>query len=100
MILPKPEQVRIGGHVYKIVLDKDLGLREGYKGTHGSFDRIITLDNSGNNDNMTQTFIHECNEAISRIYCADRLNHDDIDALSEGQFQVWQELDIKIDWGK
>jgi hypothetical protein len=98
MKIPAPTSVQIGGKTLAIKLVPNLILTEGNCGTCCMGAMTIEIDAGLLPDTKTETYLHECFEAINKVWMADSLSHDDIDRLGEALFQVLCELGIEINW--
>jgi hypothetical protein len=96
--IPAPTSVQIGGKKLSVKIVPNLILTEGNCGSCCMGSLTIELDAGLPPSTKTETYLHECFEAINKVWMADSLSHDDIDRLGEALFQVLQELGIEIDW--
>lgn len=58
--------------------------------------KIIRIDNDMAAVSISETFLHEVVEEINHIYCANSLNHGQIDQLGYGLHQVLESLGVRF----
>ena len=63
-------------------------------GDHLGYRKIVRIANNIGDDQIRNTFIHECIEATNSQYCNSKLKHDDITNLSNGLAQILKSLGI------
>jgi len=68
-------------------------------GDHLVYLKIIRVANNLSKDQVRNTFIHECIEAVNQQYCNDKIKHDEITNMANGLSQIFKSLDIEFTKG-
>ena len=90
-----PESIKVGGHTYEVIFRDDLWLKEGFVGqSRHNTEQLIEIDPKLHPEQIDCTFWHEVMHAINRIYNNNQLGETDVNALSEGLFQVLTDMGI------
>ena len=90
-----PKTIKVGGHTYQVVFTEGLWMKEGNIGvSHHNTNQIIQIDPKIHPEQIGCTFWHETIHAINRVYNNNQLGESDVDAISEGVFQVFSDLGI------
>lgn len=79
-----PKTLKIGGHTYKIKIEKD---RENM-GSCDAKSSTIYIDGSMPHDQQESTLIHEVFHAINTTFGNDTLTHSLLDSFAEQFYQV------------
>lgn len=87
MKLVIPETVQIGGHVYKIVFNRDV-VDEGDYARVNHRTLTIELNPVRPASQKGEALIHELIHIVNSVYNNGRFNEDDVAGLSEGLWQV------------
>ena len=90
-----PTKVKVGGHYYDVAFQPDMLLEEGNGGAHSPRTEKIRIDPAASF--RAELLIHETLHAINRIWNNGQVEERDIDAFSEGIFQVLTDLGIEIE---
>ena len=94
-----PNSIEIGGFTYTILVDKDTDwdLRGDNKYGDCSFvkQEIRVVGNMGS-EHFTNTLLHELAHAIDKIYLSESLEEREIDGMTNGYHQVFNQLGIKF----
>jgi len=94
-----PKRIRIGGFVYKFRLDKrahdDLEAASRW-GQHGGLAHTIDLDRAANPDQFSKSALHELLHGVDHVYNGDKLSEEAIQNLSQGLFQVFEQLKVRF----
>lgn len=89
-LLKIPKQLKVGGHIYKIIRDyhfiQNSNLRAQAAHTLQEI-RISEIDHSGVKVNE-EAFLHELIHCVSDIFLNGKLQEDDVANLSEGLYSV------------
>lgn len=94
-----PHSFRVGGFTYRIRQGNEVhdNLEElGRWGQHSGVHHRIDLDCAANPEQLSKTFGHELLHAVNFIYCGDKVSEDDIQGLSQGLFQVMEQLGVRF----
>ena len=65
-------------------------------GDHQGYNKVVRIANNIGNDQIRNTFIHECIEAVSAHYCNNKIKHDEITNLANGLSQIFKSLNIEF----
>ena len=86
-----PKTVQIGGFRFKVLKVEriDDNESEGECSVH----KKTLLIKEGMGETEFQVFLHEVVHAIGIIYCADTLTEQQVESISQGLFQVVQDLE-------
>lgn len=94
-----PKRLKMGGHNYSILQSKRTtdSLEDiSYWGRHSHRFRHLELNNTASSEQLSETFIHETLHAIDNVYLNDSLEEKQIANLSEGLFQVLEQLGVRF----
>lgn len=86
-----PRVLKIGGHLYSVVLTADQGLLEGALGCMSEQEGTIWLDSSAPQSIQESSLVHEIFHAMASTLSESPLGHALMDALSEQFYQVLKE---------
>lgn len=93
-----PKSIKVGGHTYKVILRDYLWMEEGNIGqARHNTNQIIEIDPKLHPEQIGCTFWHEVLHTINRIYNNNQLGEDDVNAISEGLFQVLSDMGITFE---
>lgn len=93
-----PKSIKVGGHTYEIVFNDNLWMNEGNIGqSHHNTRQRIEIEPKLHPDQIGCTFLHEVTHAINRVYNNNQLGESDVNAISEGIFQVLSDIGIKFE---
>lgn len=98
-IIELPRRVKIGGHTYQILTDEKAQerLRSSVQyGHHTEGSREIRLSTDFGGGQLSETFLHEALHAINSVYRDGDLGEAQIAPLSEGLWQVFEQLGIEF----
>lgn len=87
-----PEQLKIGGHVVKVV--KSLSLPDDVNGEFDSRTMTITLDGQLPESLQASTLIHEVFHVLNSTFSEEQMGHALLDSLSEQLYQVLSDNDL------
>ncbi len=91
--------IQVGGYPYRIDLSKEakrMLLANNNMGECDSLNRKISLMYDADEISISETFLHECIEAINHVYCNHNLDHERICQLSFGLHQVFESLGVRF----
>jgi len=97
--IPLPEMIKVGGFNYTIKVDAEndtLLTDNGNWGEHSGRQRVLRILSTAPAQQFSETFLHEVLHAIDCVYHYNGLNNEDVTALSNGLFQVMEELGIRF----
>jgi len=80
-------------------IDKELIGRNRY-GECSTQGQVIRISGDYPKDQYSNTFLHECLEAVNSVYCNDGLNHKHITNTANGLAQILKSLGISFVYGK
>jgi len=90
-----PKSIQVGGHTYKVMFVDGLWMREGNIGqAHHNTEQAIEIEPNLHPEQISCSFWHEVTHAINRIYNNNQLGEADVNAISEGIFQVLNDMGI------
>ncbi len=61
-----------------------------------NLNKVIRLTTNFSQDQRSNTFIHECIEAVNAVYCNSKLKHDEINNLGNGLAQILKSLNVEF----
>lgn len=99
MKLVIPDKCQIGGHTYRVAFNASMK-DEGDYGRVNHRLQKIELNPVRPESQRTEALIHEVLHVINSVYFDRHLEEDAIAAISEGLLQVFQQLDIEVDWSQ
>ena len=97
MKIKVPRKIQIGGHLYSIVFNDGL-LDDTLTGAHNPRQNRIEISPHRPSVKWTETLLHEIVHSVNNVYANNRLGEDDVNAVSQGLFQVFAELGLALDW--
>lgn len=68
-------------------------------GDHLGYIKVIRVANNLGQDQVRNTFIHECIEAVNQQYCNSKIKHDEISNMANGLAQIFKKLGIEFSNG-
>jgi len=90
-----PKKLKICGLDYTVELRKDFQIKEGLSGQHQATQcKIILQNNDYNKQVIEQTFFHELLHAIDDNYNNSGLDENQVNALSNGIYQVLKDNNL------
>ena len=92
-----PKSIKVGGHTYEVVIDKDLWHEENCHGIAIYASHIIRVDPYGHPEVVAQAFLHEVLHVIDKHFDNKALTEDEIDSMAEGLFQVLSDMGITFE---
>ena len=98
MVIVIPKEIKIGGHTFRIMLDRGL-VADGIR-AHIDFKRLVIGINPDKKDSIkAEALLHEFFHGVNLIYLNNRIDSDDeIEPLAEGVFQILDQLGMEFDW--
>lgn len=93
-----PKTLQVGGHTYSIAL-KDGLADDNERGLVNHRLQRIEINPQRPDSQKSEALIHETLHIINLVYANGHLGEDGLSALSEGLFQLLQQLGIVFDWG-
>jgi len=90
-----PSKLRLGPYIYTVEISPEAGDR-GARGEHLPDPCRILIDDSARL--KTETFFHEFAHASDRCYGDYGMSDLQCGAIAKGLTQLFDELDIEIDW--
>ncbi len=94
-----PKTIQVGGFNYDIDTgghyNEELS-RHGHWAEHSAIARNIRLDTTMKPQQASKTFIHEVLHAINMIYSNESLAEEEVQNISQGVFQVMEQLGIRF----
>ena len=97
MEIKVPQRIRIGGHYYEILLSDDIADR-GKSGECNHKKQTLLINTSRPESQKIESLIHEIIHAIDSIYGSDDMPEATVSGLSEGLYQVFQQLGLSLNW--
>ena len=97
--IPLPEMIKVGGFNYTIKVDaeNDTLLTDNDSwGEHSGRQRVLRILSTAPEQQFSKTFIHEVLHAIDMVYQSNKLNDEEVSAISNGLLQVLEELGIRF----
>lgn len=97
MCIKVRKQYQVGGHTYSVILNK--GLQD--SGDYGQVNhrtQEIEINPLRPESQKAEALGHELLHIINNVYADGRLSEGDVGALSQGLYQVFQQLGVKLDW--
>lgn len=97
-----PNNVKVGGVVYKVVFPYNFDEDQNLTGIHISQTSEIKISYKYKGDDrplqsIYETFIHELAHAIDAVYCGDSFSEEEISKVASGLYQVLLENRLYID---
>ena len=99
MKLVIPPEIQVGGHKYSIAFNENLKDDNDYGRVNHRLQKI-ELNPARPTSQRVEALIHELLHVISNVYADRKLEEGDISAVSEGLLQVFQQLDIELDFSQ
>lgn len=97
MKLVIPNTIQVGGHTYSIVFNDELEDGNDHAIVNHRLLRI-ELNPDRPPSQRVEALIHEWLHIINNVYANNRLAETDIEDLSQGLYQVFQQLGIEFDY--
>ena len=94
-----PKQVQVGGHIYHIALSQNLKDSDSNAITNNRL-QIIVINAERPESQKVEGLLHEIIHVVNNIYLSRCLEESTIDSISEGLFQVFSQLGVKLDWSE
>ncbi len=94
-----PKKLKVGGFDYSLEMseyhDRELWDAENW-GEHSVKLRRIRISTGCSVQQFSETFWHEIIHAVDTVYQGSKLSNDEVAALSNGLFQVLEQLGVRI----
>ena len=98
-----PSSIKVGGYDYIIEVspehDKELEDFDNW-GEHSARLKRIRIRSRCSEQQFSETFLHEILHAVDEVYNHHGLNNEIVSALSQGLFQVLEQLGIRFKKGE
>ncbi len=94
-----PKSLKFGGFDYSIDMSQSTVqqlMGRGHYGECAGMTKEIRLDSSQSPQQLSETFIHECLEAVSTVWCDRGVAHDHLSILATGLHQVLEQLEVRF----
>ena len=87
----------LGGHSYRVDMSdntREALIGKDCYGDHLGYQKIIRIANNIDIDQIRNTFLHECLEAVNQHCCNSKVKHDEITNMANGLAQITKSLGI------
>ncbi len=97
-----PDNLKIGGHEYKIQCSQeedailDAQPPAGWWGRHSEANRIIVIHSKASPTQQSRTFLEEAGHAINNVYSGNAIEHDKVKDYAEGLLQLFEQLGVRF----